>query len=160
MAGAAQLGKHLRRELFRRGRVRGLEKVLDQFAVHGFELFQVHPGGGGVGVPRRLDCLEDQVGHAAHGRNHYHDAVLPCRAVHDRRALPEALRVAHGGPPELHDNQTLPAHSGLPNFCKTAPSLSTSGTISRVTPAPLLSATVNNTSLSSPSSAKIFRTAS
>src|SRR5689334_5509270 len=114
--------------------------------MHALEPLQLRAGGRGVAMPCCINCLEDQVGHARHGGNHNKNPVMPGRFADDCGTLAEALRVPHGGPAKLHYDQTFSLHHDFSSLCNTAPSLSTSGTSSRVTPAPLLSAAVNNAS--------------
>src|SRR6478672_5940323 len=120
------------------------------------ELLQMRFCGRGVAVPGRLNGLENEVGDARHRGNHNHNPVMRGRFANDCRTLAEPLRVPHGGPAKLHHDQTFSVHHDFSSLCNTAPSLSTSGTSSRVTPAPWLSAAVNNASACTPSSAKIF----
>src|SRR6478609_1430540 len=124
--------------------------------MHALELLQMRFCGRGVSVPGRLNGFENEVGYARHGRNHNHNPVMPGRLANDCGTLAEPLRVSHGGPAKLHHDQMFSVHHDFSSLCNTAPSLSTSGTSSRVTPAPLLSAEVNSASVCTPSSAKIF----
>src|ERR1043166_3058279 len=124
--------------------------------MHALELLQLGASGRGVAMPRRGNCFKDQVGHARHGGNYNNNPVMPRRFSNDCGTLAEALRVPHGGPAKLHHDQTFSVHHDFSSLCNTAPSLSTSGTSSRVTPAPLLSAEVKSASVCTPSSAKIF----
>src|SRR5579859_242641 len=107
-------------------------------------------------MSRCVNGLKDQVGHARHRGDHNYNPVMPGRLANDCGTLAETLRVSHGGPAKLHHDQTFFVHHDFSSLCNTAPSLSTSGTCSRVTPAPLLSAEVNSASVCTPSSAKIF----
>src|ERR1041385_5202368 len=122
--------------------------------MHALELLQLGASGRGVAMPRRGNCFKDQVGHARHGGNYNNNPVMPRRFSNDCGTLAEALRVPHGGPAKLHHDQTFSVHHDFSSLCNTAPSLSTSGTSSRVTPAPLLSAEVKSASVCTPSSAK------
>src|SRR3954447_7432055 len=107
-----------------------------------------------IAIPGRFNSFENQVGHTRHGGNYHYDPVMLCRFADDGGTLAEPIRIPHGGTAKLHYDQTFSVHHSFSNFCKTAPSLSTSGTSSRVTPAPLLSAVVNMASVCTPSAAK------
>src|SRR5258708_7894947 len=124
--------------------------------MHALESLEMRAGGRGVAMPRCVNGLKDQVGHARHGGNYNNNPVMPGRFADDCSTLTEPLRISHGRPAKLHHDQTFSVHHDFSSLCNTAPSLSTSGTCSRVTPAPLLSAKVNNASVCTPSSAKIF----
>src|SRR5579864_1853478 len=124
--------------------------------MYSLEALEMRFCGRTVTVPGCFNGFENQVGHTCHGGNHHHDPVMLCRIANDGGALAKPLGIPHGGAAKLHYDQTLLAHHDFSSFCNTAPSLSTSGTSSRVTPAPLLSAVVNVASVCTPSLVKIL----
>src|SRR3954465_15974462 len=92
-----------------------------------------------IAIPGRFNSFENQVGHTRHGGNYHYDPVMFCRFADDGGTLAERAGIPHGGTAQLHYDQTFSLQPSFSNFCKTAPSLCTSGTSSRFTPAPSMS---------------------
>src|SRR5579864_3814887 len=139
--------------IIRRSLLLRFNQVCNQAPVNIFKFLQICLGCWTVTVPRRFYCFKNKVSHACHGGNHHYYPVVLCRFANNGGTLTEPLRIPDGGTAKLHYDQTIPVHYYFSSFCKTAPSLSTSGTSSRVTPAPLLSAVVNVVSVCVPSRA-------
>src|SRR5438270_12379705 len=126
-----------------------------EFTMYALKLLQMGCGRC-VAAPCCFNSFKNEIGCTRHRGNHHHNPVMFGSIADDGGALAEPLRISYGGTAKLHYDQALSVHYGFSSFCNTAPILSMRGISSRVTAAPLLSASVNVASACTPSLPRIL----